>query len=112
MSFARGGGSSLSWGWFNETLPGAIEKVSLLRLDSDLYETIHDTLTRLYPRLSIGAYVIFDDFKFTQAHGRPHLRLPSEAFHHLAAAPLQPGLETSFNSLDKMVYWQKSQTSG
>ena len=85
--------------------------MSLLRLDSDLYETIHDTLTRLYPRLSIGAYVIFDDFKFTQAQEA----IFAFRAKHSITSPLHrssPASRGPFNSLDKMVYWQKSQTSG
>ena len=50
-------------GFFRDTLPAApIEKLALLRLDGDLYESTTDALTHLYPKLSIGGYVIIDDF--------------------------------------------------
>lgn len=50
-------------GWFNETLPKApIEKLSLLRLDGDMYESTIDALSNLYPKLSIGGYIIIDDY--------------------------------------------------
>jgi O-methyltransferase len=50
-------------GWFRDTLPSApIERLSILRLDGDLYESTHDSLTNLYPKLSPGGYVIIDDY--------------------------------------------------
>ena len=50
-------------GWFRDTLPSApIERVSVLRLDGDLYESTIVALRSLYPKLSTGGYVIVDDF--------------------------------------------------
>jgi len=50
-------------GWFRNTLPKApIEKLALMRLDGDLYESTMDALVNLYPKLSIGGYVIVDDY--------------------------------------------------
>ena len=50
-------------GWFSETLPGApIERLALMRLDGDLYDSTRDALVNLYDRLSIGGYVIIDDY--------------------------------------------------
>ena len=50
-------------GWFKDTLPNApIEKLSLLRLDGDLYESTIQSLQYLYPKLSVGGYVIIDDY--------------------------------------------------
>ncbi len=50
-------------GWFRDTLPTAsISKVALLRVDSDMYESTMDALVHLYPKLSIGGYVIVDDY--------------------------------------------------
>ena len=55
-------------GWFRDTLPGApIEKLAVLRLDGDLYESTMDALTSLYPRLSPGGYVIIDDYSVIPA---------------------------------------------
>ena len=39
-----------------------IEKLAVLRLDGDLYESTMDALVPLYPKLSIGGYVIVDDY--------------------------------------------------
>lgn len=50
-------------GWFSETLPSApIEKLALLRLDGDLYESTMDALINLYPKLSVGGYILIDDY--------------------------------------------------
>lgn len=50
-------------GWFRDTLPRApIERLAVLRLDGDLYESTTDALTNLYDRLSPGGYVIVDDY--------------------------------------------------
>ncbi|OFX17424.1 MAG: hypothetical protein A2033_07795 [Bacteroidetes bacterium GWA2_31_9] len=50
-------------GWFKDTLPKApIEKLAILRLDGDMYESTMDTLVSLYPKLSKGGYVIIDDW--------------------------------------------------
>ncbi len=54
-------------GWFDRTLPNApIEKLSLLRLDGDLYESTTIALESLYPKLSIGGFIIIDDFNAFQ----------------------------------------------
>ncbi len=50
-------------GWFKDTLPTApIEKLSILRLDGDMYESTINALDNLYPKLSVGGYLIIDDF--------------------------------------------------
>lgn len=52
-------------GWFQNTLPNVaylIDKISLLRLDGDLYESTKVCLEYLYPKVSLGGYVIIDDF--------------------------------------------------
>ena len=50
-------------GWFKDALHKApIEKLAVLRLDGDLYESTMDALVPLYPKLSIGGYVIVDDY--------------------------------------------------
>ena len=50
-------------GWFRDTLPQApIDRLAILRLDGDYYESTRDTLTFLYPKLSPGGIVIIDDW--------------------------------------------------
>lgn len=46
-----------------ETLPAsAPERLALLRLDTDWYESTHHELEHLYPRLSSGGVLIVDDY--------------------------------------------------
>lgn len=50
-------------GWFKDTLASApIEKLALLRLDGDMYESTMDALTALYDKVSIGGFIIVDDY--------------------------------------------------
>jgi hypothetical protein len=50
-------------GWFKDTLPSApIDTLALMRLDGDFYESTRNGLDSLYDRLSIGGYVIVDDY--------------------------------------------------
>lgn len=55
-------------GWFRDTLPTApIEKLAVMRLDGDMYESTMDALVSLYPKLSPGGFVIIDDYNSVQA---------------------------------------------
>ena len=50
-------------GLFRDTLPKAnIKSLALMRLDGDTYEATINSLIHLYPKLSIGGYVIIDDY--------------------------------------------------
>jgi hypothetical protein len=50
-------------GWFRDTLPKApIERLAILRLDGDLYESTMDALSALYDKVSVGGFVIVDDY--------------------------------------------------
>ena len=50
-------------GWFKDTLHDApIERISLLRLDGDLYESTIQALDGLYARLSPSGFCIIDDY--------------------------------------------------
>jgi len=98
-------------GWFNESLPGPIEKIALLRADSDLYASIYDTLKYLYPKLSVGGYVVFDDWKYQQAQ---EAILQYRAEHGISSKLYTSGRhrKAPFKTLDQMVFWQKSDKTG
>jgi hypothetical protein len=50
-------------GWFRDSLPAApVERLAVLRLDGDLYESTMDALVSLYPKVEAGGYVIIDDY--------------------------------------------------
>lgn len=53
-------------GWFKDTLPRApIDRLAILRLDADLYSSTTDILAALYDRVSVGGYIIVDDYSLT-----------------------------------------------
>ena len=55
-------------GWFKDTLPAApIDRIAVLRLDGDFYESTIQALDALYPRLSPGGFCIIDDYHWLEA---------------------------------------------
>jgi O-methyltransferase len=85
-------------GWFKNTLPNApIEKLAVLRLDGDLYESTIESLAPLYDKLSPGGYVILDDY-YNIAASRKAVDDYREQ-HHIAA---------EIKQIDSAgAYWQK-----
>ena len=50
-------------GWFKDTLPSApFEKLAVLRLDGDMYESTMDVIRNLYDKVSHGGFIIVDDY--------------------------------------------------
>jgi O-methyltransferase len=50
-------------GWFRDTLPSPpIDRLAVLRLDGVIYESTMEALIHLYPKLSVGGYIIIDDY--------------------------------------------------
>lgn len=50
-------------GWFSETLPEApLGALAILRLDGDYFESTWTAIESLYPRLSVGGFIIIDDY--------------------------------------------------
>ena len=50
-------------GWFADTLPHApIERLAVLRMDGDMYGSTMEVLEALYGKLSVGGFVIVDDY--------------------------------------------------
>jgi hypothetical protein len=55
-------------GWFQNTIEEyskQIDKISVLRLDGDLYESTYICLEHLYPKISKGGVLIIDDYALT-----------------------------------------------
>lgn len=54
-------------GWFQDTIPVAesIDKIAILRLDGDLYDSYKVALDHLYPKVVKGGFVIIDDWVFS-----------------------------------------------
>jgi O-methyltransferase len=50
-------------GWFKDTTQNPpFKKLSILRLDGDMYSSTWEVLENLYDKLSIGGYLIIDDY--------------------------------------------------
>lgn len=55
-------------GWFDQTLFNApIEKLALLRLDGDMYESTWITLNALYDKVQPGGFVVVDDYGYIES---------------------------------------------
>ncbi|MFD0267528.1 TylF/MycF family methyltransferase [Streptomyces sp. NPDC127106] len=85
-------------GWFKDTLPTApVERLAVLRLDGDLYESTLDALDHLYPKLSAGGYVIIDDYFI------PACRKAVDEFRE------RHGITDEIEAIDDYsVYWRRS----
>ncbi|MDD3374516.1 MAG: macrocin O-methyltransferase [Candidatus Omnitrophica bacterium] len=50
-------------GWFSETFPkNTIEKISLLHIDTDWYDSIKIVLEYFYQKVSQGGFIVIDDY--------------------------------------------------
>jgi hypothetical protein len=50
-------------GWFKDTLPTApIERLAVIRLDGDMYQSTIEAIGALYDKLQPGGFVIVDDY--------------------------------------------------
>ena len=87
-------------GWFKDTLPDApIEKISLMRLDGDMYESTIQAIEALYPRLSPGGFCIIDDFG-------SHASQAGQAVHDYRG---QHGIDDEIIQIDPCgAYWRTS----
>lgn len=86
-------------GWFRDTLPGVpTDSLAVLRLDGDMYESTWDALTHLFPKLSVGGYVIVDDYKVV-----PGCRAAVEDFRQ------KHGIMDQIHEIDWAgVYWRRT----
>lgn len=87
-------------GWFRDTLPEApIERLAVVRLDGDMYESTMDALANLYPKLSVGGYLIVDDYGAVPAC--------RQAVHDYREAH---GIREEIRSIDWTgVFWQRAE---
>jgi O-methyltransferase len=89
-------------GWFKDTLPAApIERLAIIRLDGDMYESTIDALRALYPKLSQGGFVIVDDYGGPQACRKA---VDDYRMEHRIISPIH---EIDWTG----VYWQKATPS-
>ncbi|WP_158890401.1 TylF/MycF family methyltransferase [Amycolatopsis anabasis] len=86
-------------GWFCDTLPTApVDQIAVLRLDGDLYESTEDALQALYPKVSVGGYVIVDDYHFL-----PPCRMAVLDYRH------KHGIKDPIQEIDGLgVFWRRT----
>jgi len=87
-------------GWFKDTLPGApIKAISILRLDGDYYESTMDSLVNLFDKVSVGGYIIVDDYG---EDSWTYCRKAVDEFRH------ERGVEDPMRRVDSnCYYWQR-----
>ncbi len=87
-------------GWFKDSLPTApLEKLAVARLDGDMYESTVQAIEALYPKLSVGGYLIVDDFG-------SHVSQAQQAVHDYRA---QHGITDAIVDIDGTgAYWRKT----
>lgn len=86
-------------GWFKDTLSTApIERLAILRLDGDLYESTMDALVPLYDKVTRGGFIIVDDYGSC-----PPCKRAIDDFRS------QHGISEALQPIDaQAVYWRKS----
>ena len=86
-------------GWFKDSLPLApVEQLALLRIDGDRYESTWLALQYLYPKLSVGGYVVIGDYFSVPAS---QLAVKEYCAAH--------GLTPDIQRIDDMAaFWQKT----
>lgn len=78
--------------WFGDLTPQAVpEQIAFAFLDGDFYQSIHDSLRLVLPRLSPGATIIIDDY------AREALPGVRRAVQALLAPELQRRIATAHN---------------
>lgn len=84
-------------GWFKDTLPDApVDRLAVLRLDGDMYESTMEGLESLYDKVSPGGFVIVDD------HDLPNCRRAMNDFRDAH------GIRDPIEDIDGAgVYWRK-----
>jgi hypothetical protein len=86
-------------GFFADTLPDApIDRLAVIRLDGDTYESTRDGISLLYPKLSEGGFCVVDDYGAF-----------SECRRAIDEYRQAHKIEDEIIAIDKMgVYWRKS----
>lgn len=86
-------------GWFKDTMPtlDTSNQYAVIRLDGDLYKSTMDPLIHLYDRLSVGGYMIIDDWWI------PEVRLACRDFMY------EHNIREEIITIDTQgTYWQKT----
>jgi hypothetical protein len=89
-------------GFIQDSLPTwGVSTLAFLRIDVDIYSATYDALHFLYPRLSVGGAILFDDWKFEYSR-EAILNYRKE---HGIMTPIQ----FLSGCVDSMAYWIKEE---
>ncbi len=88
-------------GWFQDTLPTApLERLAILRLDGDMYQSTIVPLDSLYDKISVDGYVIVDDYHVVEQ--------TKKAVHDFLG---KKGISPQIEEIDGVgVFWRKTPT--
>ena len=87
-------------GFIENTLPEwGVQEISFLRIGVDIYAATYDALHYLYPRLSQGGAVLFDNWKFP--YSREAILVYRKEHNITTPVEFLPG------TVDPMAYWIK-----
>jgi O-methyltransferase len=86
-------------GWFKDTLPDApIDKLSILRLDGDMYSSTIEAISPLYGKVVKGGFIIVDDYNAVEGCKKA-----------ITDFRERMGIVDPIIPIDKIgVYWQKT----
>lgn len=74
-------------GFVPDTFQGlAVDRIAWAHVDLDIYQSVLDAIDFIYPRLSPGGYLMFDDYAFPSCAGAR--RAVDEAFRDRPEVPL------------------------
>ena len=97
--FVLEGNIELVPGFFEETMPqlkNTLHKISILRIDGDMYQSTTEVLENLYDKVSVGGYIICDDYALAGA------RMAIDEFRE------KYGIKNPLIKVnDTIYYWQK-----
>lgn len=87
-------------GWFKDSLPNSpLERIAVLRLDGDMYESTMEALAHLYDKVSDRGYLIVDDYG-----ALPNCRAAVDDFRQ------DRGIRDPIKKIDWTgVFWQKGE---
>ncbi len=74
-------------GFIPETFMGLqVERICWAHVDVDIYQSVRDCISYIYPRLAAGGFLLFDDYGFPSCPGAR--RAVDEAFLDLPEVPI------------------------
>lgn len=78
-------------GWFEDTFPSIeIEKIALLHIDADWYESVKLSLEKFYVSVQPGGFVVLDDYGYWEGCDRATDEFIKEQSLNVKLTPVDP----------------------